>query len=99
VKSSFHLTPEILHAASRIERLVGRIERLWQRKTQPHLRRSNPVRAIQGSTHDLGQVTALREGKRVVGRKEEIRQVVNATKAYEGLAGFDPFSVNRFSSC
>jgi Fic family protein len=98
VKPPFQLTPEILHAVSRIERLIGRIEGLEQPKPQPHLRKSNRVRTIQGSlaiegnTLDLEQVTALLEGKRVVGRKEEIQEVVNAIKAYEGLAGFDAFS-------
>lgn len=95
----FQLTQEILHAVGRIERLIGRIEGLEQPKPQPHLRKSNFVRTIQGSlaiegnTLDLGQVTALLEGKRVIGRKEEIREVLNAIKAYEGLAKFDPFCV------
>lgn len=98
MKPPFHLSPEILHAVGRIERLIGRIEGLEQPKPQPHLRKSNRVRTIQGSlaiegnTLDLDQVTALLEGKRVIGRKEEIQEVLNAIKAYESLADFDPFS-------
>lgn len=62
MKPPFHLTPEILHAVGRIERLIGRIEGLEQPKPQPHLRKSNRVRTIQGSlaiesnTLDLDQV-------------------------------------------
>jgi len=94
----FSITPEILEAVSRIERLIGRIEGLEQPKPQPHLRKSNRVRTIQGSlaiegnTLDIEQVTALLEGKRVIGRKEEIQEALNAIKVYQGMAGFDPVS-------
>lgn len=83
---------------AQIERLIGRIEGLEQLKPQPHLRKSNRVRTIQGSlaiegnTLDLDQVTALLEGKRIIGRKEEIQEALNAIKVYESMADFDPFS-------
>ncbi len=92
----FTITPEILLVIGQIERLIGRIEGLEQPKPQPHLRKSNRVRTIQGSlaiegnTLDLDQVTALLEGKRVIGRKEEIQEVLNAIKTYEKLAEFQP---------
>jgi Fic family protein len=95
---SYTITPGILSSVARIERLLGRIEGFEQPKPQPQLRKSNRVRTIQGSlaiegnSLDLDQVTALVEGKRVVGRKEEIQEVVNAIKVYDGLAEFDPFS-------
>ena len=98
MKPPFRLTPEILDSVSRIERLLGRIEGFEQPKPQPHLRKSNRVRTIQGSlaiegnTLDLEQVTALMDGKRVIGRKEEIQEALNAIKVYEEMAGFDPFS-------
>lgn len=85
-------------SVSRIERLIGRIEGFEQPKPQPHLRKSNRVRTIQGSlaiegnTLDLDQITALLEGKRVIGRKGEIQEVLNAIKVYEGMADFDPVS-------
>lgn len=94
----FSISTEILQSVSRIERLIGRIEGLDQPKPQPHLRKSNRVRTIQGSlaiegnTLDLDQVTALLEGKRVIGRKEEIQEALNAIKVYESMAGFDPVS-------
>lgn len=93
------VTPEILRSISQIERLIGRIEGLEQPKPQPHLRKSNRVRTVQGSlaiegnTLDLEQVTALLEGRRVLGKKEEITEVLNAIKVYDELPGFDPFAV------
>jgi len=94
----YTITPGILNSVAQIERLLGRIEGFEQPKPQPQLRKSNRIRTIQGSlaiegnSLDLDQVTALVEGKRVVGRKEEIQEVVNAIKVYDGLAEFDPFS-------
>lgn len=99
MRPPFTITPEILRSVSQIERLIGRIEGLEQPKPQPHLRKSNRVRTVQGSlaiegnTLDLDQVTALLEGKRVLGKKEEIAEVLNAIKVYDGLAGVDPLLV------
>ena len=94
----FSITPEILRFVGEIERLIGRIEGFEQTKPQPHLRKANRVRTIQGSlaiegnTLDLDQVTALLEGKRVIGRKEEIQEALNAIATYDLMAKFDPFS-------
>lgn len=98
MKPPFSITPEILRLVGEIERLIGRIEGFEQPKPQPHLRKANRVRTIQGSlaiegnTLDIDQVTALLEGKRVIGRKEEIREALNAIATYEMMAKFDPFS-------
>lgn len=92
----FTITPLILRWVSQIERLIGRIEGLDQPKPQPHLRKTNRVRtvhgslSIEGNTLDLDQVTALLEGKRVLGPQEEIREVLNAIQTYDRLADFDP---------
>ncbi len=98
MKPPFSITPEILRFVGEIERLIGRIEGFEQPKPQPHLRKANRVRTIQGSlaiegnTLDLDQVTALLEGKRVIGRKEEIQEALNAIATYDLMAKFDPFS-------
>jgi len=98
VNPPFSITPEILRFVGEIERLIGRIEGFEQTKPQPHLRKANRVRTIQGSlaiegnTLDLDQVTALLEGKRVIGRKEEIQEALNAIATYDLMAKFDPFS-------
>ena len=98
MKPPFSITPEILRLVGEIERLIGRIEGFEQPKPQPHLRKANRVRTIQGSlaiegnTLDIDQVTALLEGKLVIGRKEEIREALNAIATYDMMAKFDPFS-------
>lgn len=100
MKPPFTITPSILADIARIERLIGRIESLNQPKPQPYLRKSNRVKTVQGSlaiegnTLDLDQVTALLEGKVVVGEKTEVREVLNAIAVYEGMDDYDPFSVD-----
>ena len=45
----FQITSRILEQISKIERLLGRLESLDHPKPQPHLRKSNRVRTVQGS--------------------------------------------------
>jgi Fic family protein len=65
---------------------------------RPHLRKSNRVRTIQGSlaiegnTLDLDRITALLDGKRIIGRKEEIQEALNAIKVYGNMGKLDAFS-------
>ncbi len=98
----FSITPRILGDIGRIERLIGRVEGLHEPKPQPYLRKSNRVRTVQGSlaiegnTLDLEQVTALIEGKVVIGKKEEIQEVLNAVEAYDSIRRLDPFSMKDF---
>lgn len=98
----FSITPKILGDIGRIERLIGRVEGLHQPKPQPYLRKSNRVRTVQGSlaiegnTLDLEQVTALIEGKVVIGKKEEIQEVLNAVEVYDCIGQLDPFSMKDF---
>jgi len=91
----FSITSRTLHLVSQIERLIGRVESLNQPKPQPHLRKSNRVKtvhgslAIEGNTLDLEQITALLDGKKVLGKKEEIREVLNAIDVYDQMGAFN----------
>jgi Fic family protein len=95
----FSITPVILDEISRIERLIGRIESFDQAKPQPYLRKSNRVRTVQGSlaiegnTLNLEQITALLDGKTVIGKPSEIKEVFNAIEVYDSLPNFQPYSI------
>ena len=95
----FQISSHILRHVSEIERLIGRLEGFDQPTPQPHLRKSNRIRTVQGSlaiegnTLNLDQVTALIEGKPVVGDRSEIQEVKNAIKAYDRMHRFKPDSV------
>lgn len=90
----------MLREIARIERLIGRIESLNQPKPQPHLRKSNRVKtvhgslAIEGNTLNLDQITALLDGKPIVGEKREVQEVLNAVSVYDHLKSFDPDSLD-----
>lgn len=55
----------------------------------PHLRRENRIKtihsslAIEHNSLSLDQVTAILDGKRILGNPNEIREVKNAYDAYE----------------
>ena len=63
------------------------------------LRKRNRVRSIQSSLQieanslTVEQVTALFEGKRVMGPSKDIREVDNAIRAYDLISQLDPYSV------
>jgi len=100
MKPPFTITPGILNDVNRIERLIGRIEGLHQPKPQPYLRKSNRVKTVQGSLaiegNTLGeeQVTALLDGKTVIGEAKDILEVKNAIAVYDRAEEFDPFSLD-----
>lgn len=97
MKPPFTITQSVLNSIAKLERLIGTVESLHQPKPQPKLRKSNRVRtvhgslAIEGNTLSLEQITALLEGKRVIGEKKEIQEVLNAIHANDMLPKLNPF--------
>jgi Fic family protein len=95
----FTVTPELLTTCTEIARLVGRVEALPSSVPQPKLRRRNRVRTVQATLAiedaglDEARVTALIDGKRVLGDRKEIREVRNAIAAYERVPELDPARV------
>jgi Fic family protein len=95
----FTLTPGLLTVCTEITQLVGRVEGLPTSTPQVKLRRKNRIRtvqatlAIEGSALEEPQVTAIFDGKRVLGAKGEIREVKNALAAYDGVLALDPASI------
>jgi Fic family protein len=65
-------------------------------RPEPRLRRENRVRTIQGSlaiegnTLSTAQITAILDGKRVVGPQRDIVEVRNAVAIYADAARLDP---------
>ena len=100
VQPLFVITERILESVSRVERVLGRYEGMHHPRPSPALRRSSRVKTIQGSLAIEGntlteeQITAILEGKRVVGPKAEILEVQNAAAAYDKLAQWNPFVLN-----
>lgn len=96
----FHMTDKITYLIAEISEQVGRITVLQEGTISPHLRRGNRIRtihsslAIENNSLSLEQVTAILEGKRVLGNPNEIKEVQNAYEAYELMLRLNPLSVN-----
>jgi Fic family protein len=92
------ITPTILNLAAEISELIGRYTILAEQNLTPRLRRENRIRTIQASlaiennTLTLEQVTAVINGKRVLGLTREVQEVRNAFAAYEAMEHWDPAS-------
>ena len=95
----FHMTDKITYLIAEISEQVGRITVLQEGTISPHLRRGNRIRtihsslAIEHNSLSLEQVTAILEGKRVLGNPNEIKEVQNAYEAYELMLRLNPLSV------
>ncbi|MFR1862823.1 MAG: Fic family protein [Dialister invisus] len=99
-KPPFHMTDKMISLIAEISEQVGRITVLQEGTIGPHLRRENRIRtihsslAIEHNSLSLEQVTAILDGKRVLGNPNEIKEVQNAYDAYELMLRLNPASVD-----
>lgn len=95
----FHMTDRIINLVAAISEQVGRITVLSHGNLNPHLRKENRIRtihsslAIEHNSLSLDQVTAILDGKRILGNPNEIQEVKNAYDAYELMLTLNPYSV------
>lgn len=96
----FHMTDKITNLTADICELLGQIKILSNGKFSPYLRKENRIRTIHSSlaieynSLSLEQVTAIIDGKRILGNPVEIKEVKNAYTTYEMMLTLDPFSVD-----
>ncbi len=96
----YSITPQILQRVADIVELLTRWSLSDDSSLSPQLRRNNRIRTIQASlaiennTLSIEQVTAVLEGKHVLGLPREIQEVRNAFAAYEQLTNWRPYSLD-----
>ena len=96
----FHMTNQIIDLLMQISEQLGRITVLQPESITPHLRKENRIRtihsslAIEHNSLSVEQVTAIINGKRVLGNPNEIKEVQNAYQAYELMLNLNPYSVD-----
>ncbi len=99
-KPPFHVTDKMILLIAEISEQVGRMAVQQERTINPHLRQENRIRTIHSSlaieynSLSLEQVTAILDGKRVLGNPNEIKEVQNAYEAYGLMLGLNPLSVD-----
>jgi len=91
----FAITPKILDLVSQISEIIGKLEILAPTAISPSLRKANKIKIITGTLEIEGnmlgieKITAILEGKRVIGSMREIAEVNGAIKVYENLDSLD----------
>lgn len=97
----FTITPRQLMLVAEICERIGR----WggrELALSPQLRKVSRIQSIQGSlaiennSLSIVQVTAILEGKPVIGLPREIQEVKNAIECYDRITAFDPASEADF---
>lgn len=100
----FRITSGILSSVASITEAVGRFSSVEKISSNLMLRKDNRIKsiysslAIEQNSLTLDQVTALLEGKRVIGPPKDIKEVQNAYEIYERLDLLDPFSAEDLLS-
>lgn len=99
-QTPYQITPAIVNRVADISELLGLWSATIKDTLSPQFRRDNRIKTIQASlaiennTLSVEQVTAVLDGKRVLGLPREIQEVRNAFIAYEQLTEWNPRSTN-----
>lgn len=102
-KPPFTITTDILNLVADISQQVGRLD-ASALNASPQLRKQNRIKtitgtlAIEGNTLTEEQITAIVEGKTVLGSVRELAEVKGAIAAYEALPRFQPANLDDLLS-
>jgi len=102
MKPPYEITSEIIKQITRISEKLGEVKALHMDKPSPLLRKRNKIKTIhsslkiEGNTLSEDQITAILENKRVIGPKEDIKEVKNAIEVYDNIFRFNPNSIKSF---
>ena len=100
MKPPFTVTNSMLNKVVEISKTIGNLE--FQIEKDLKLRKENRIKSIHSSlaieqnSLTIEQITAIIDGKRVLGHPKEIREVQNAYDAYDDILTYDPYSVSDF---
>lgn len=95
----YSITPVTLALVAEIAGELGRLSALSGQEKVPLLRRDNRIQsihaslAIENNTLSLEQVTAVIQGKRVLGPPSDVQEVKNAFAAYEAMDTWNPHNL------
>jgi len=99
-KPPFTITSEILNLVADISQQVGRLD-ASALNASPQLRKQNRIKtlagtlAIEGNTLTEEQITAVVEGKPVLGSVRELAEVKGAIVTYDALPSWQPDNIDH----
>lgn len=97
-KPPYTISDKVLNLVVEITKLLAKVDITF--RNDIHLRKKNKIKtvvgtlAIEGNNLDIKQVTAILEGKKVIGTDKEIQEVKSAINAYENIEKFDPYKID-----
>ncbi|OAV46295.1 Fic family protein [Lewinella sp. 4G2] len=97
-KPPYTVSTEMLEKVSEITLLIGQIQGYQLLTGNLKLRRQNKIKtilsslAIEGNTLNEDQVSAILDGKPVLGPPKEILEVQNALAVYDTISDLDPYN-------
>ena len=97
-KPPFEITSKIIEFISNISEKIGEINCLQDNPYHIQLRKENRIKtihsslAIENNSLSLKQITAIIDGKRVLGNPNEIKEVKNSIQAYDLLLSLNPYN-------
>ncbi len=101
-KPPFQITPLILQKSQEISRKLGVLLGKRLISIPITLRRAQNIKTIQaslsieGNTLSVDQVTAIFDGKRVLGPQKDILEAQNAIDVYKNLHTYEPLNIDDF---
>jgi len=96
----YTITEKTVTLIADIMELITKLDMSERTEINPKLRRNNRIKTIQASlaiennSLSLDQVTAIINGKRVLGPEQDIKEVQNAYEAYDILLNLDPYGID-----
>ena len=94
----FQITSRIIELISNISEKIGEINSLQDSPYHIKLRKENRIKtihsslAIENNSLSLKQITAIIDGKRILGNPNEIKEVKNSIQAYDLLLSLNPYN-------
>lgn len=94
----FEITSKIIAFISEISEKIGEIHYLQDSPQYIRLRKENRIRtihsslAIENNSLSIEQITAIVDGKHVLGNPNEITEVKNSIQAYDLLLSLNPYN-------
>ena len=96
MKPPFTVTNSMLNKVVEISKTIGNLE--FQIEKDLKLRKENRIKSIHSSlaieqnSLTVEQITAIIDGKRVLGNPKEIKEVKNAYDVYEEILTLNPYN-------
>ncbi|MGB5941737.1 MAG: hypothetical protein WBG71_02555 [Leeuwenhoekiella sp.] len=105
MEPSYDITPTVLKLITSVSEKIGMVNANYLDKHSPKLRKENRIKTIhsslklEGNTLTKAQITALLENKRIIGPKNDVKEVLNAIEIYEHLENYNAFEEKSFLRC